>query len=217
MTVRRTRVTTATSWDRSLVVILLLVAAPAVAADPAVPPASAEIDLPELPAIREAVAGHFAAISGRDEGDLLTRQDVVPLFGSLARLGWTVADEKDILAQILPDNDPLASQLRTPAGTKFMRRVATIPQGFDRIDRLRRLPDGARQLNVLIKGPDGHKMIEYMATTTQGANLGRSLSRTSRGDEFNKATSRLYTAADVLKRLEQSYAVELARRTTKSR
>jgi len=32
--------------------------------------------------------------------------------------------------------------LRMPGGEKFMRRIATQPHGYDRLDRLMRLPRG---------------------------------------------------------------------------
>lgn len=178
---------------------------------PAPSPAGAE-EFPDLAAVRAAITGHFNSLADHQAGDLLTQRDVVPIFRALAKLGWTVADEKEIVDQVLPDNDSLAAQLRTPAGRKFMRHMATIPEGYDRLDRLRRMPDGSRQVRELIKGPDGHKMIEYLATTKEGSNLGKSLSRAPRGAKFNRPTDRLYTATDVLTRLERSYAAELARR-----
>ena len=55
-------------------------------------------------------------------------------------------------------------------------------------------------------------MIEYLATTKEGSNLGKSLSRAPRGAKFNRPSDRLYTAAEVLTRLERSYAAESARR-----
>jgi hypothetical protein len=168
--------------------------------------------LPEWKDVQAAVAGHFAGQAAYQPGDLLSQGEVTPLFPKLAALNWTVVDSREITALLLPDNDFLVTQLQTRAGRKFMRRIAHLPGGYDRIDRLRGMDRGRQRVRELIQGPDGDKLIEYLTTTPQGKNLGRSLSQGTGGKEFNKPTQKLYTEQDLLRRLQTSYQAEAARR-----
>ena len=171
-----------------------------------------EPKFPSLDEVKATTTAHLAEPSDYQPGDLLSRGDVTRLFPKLAVLGWKVADQREITELLLTDADFLVTQLRTRSGRKFMRRIALLPDGYDRLDRLRGMPGGERQIRELIKSPGGDKLIEYMTTTPQGANLGRSLSRGTGGKGFNKPTPRLYTEQDLIGRLETSYRAEVARR-----
>ena len=161
---------------------------------------------PSLAQVQTVVNRHFARVPDYRPGDIIAQSDVEPLFAQLARLGWSVADRKAILAAVLADDDFLVASLRTKSGRKFMRRIAGYPEAYDRLDRLARLPCGKHAVRRLIGGPDGYKMIEYMTTTRGGIELGKQLSNTPKGKDFNKPTGRLYTAELLLERLKKSYA-----------
>lgn len=150
------------------------------------------------------------------EGDLLTAPKVEKILAKLEQIHWKVADAKEITKLVLPDGDWLATRLLNGEGRQFMRQIAALPGGYDRIDRLRYLPEGERVVTNLFDGPDGFTMIEYMTTTHGGKNLGNYLSEDDNGADFNKHTGRIYTEQELLKRLKTSYEAEEARRRGQS-
>ena len=179
-------------------------------------PAVSQPKFPEATAVQQALADHFAGLEDYQAGDLVAANDVTPIFAKLKKLGWTVADEREITGLLVPDSDPLVRQLRTTNGRKFMRKITSLPGGYDRLDRLRKMPQGEQRLREMIQSPGGEKLVEYMTSTPEGRNLGRSLSQSPSGKDFNKPTGRLYTAADVERRLLESYAAERVRREARA-
>jgi hypothetical protein len=146
------------------------------------------------------------------EGDLLTAPKVERILSKLEQIQWKVADAREIVKLVLSDGDWMAVRLSTPLGKHFMRRIATMPGGYDRVDRLRNMPDGEYQISDFIESPGGYTMIEYMTTTQEGKNLGTLVSEGVNGADFNKPTGRIYTERELLKRLRISYDAEDARR-----
>jgi hypothetical protein len=167
--------------------------------------------LPPFDEVTQAVEKHFAQARAYRSGDILTREAVAPLFARLEKIHWKVEDRAEIEQQLLPGSDWMARQFATPSGRAFMRKMADLPHGFDRVDRLRRMPGGERQLADLVRSKDGYKMVEYMTTTRNGKNLGRLLSQAIDGSDFNNPTGRIYTELDLLKRLKKSYEVQSLR------
>ena len=163
--------------------------------------------LPKFEQVEKTVVGYFDRLKGYKSGEILSRGLVEPVFRDLERIGWKVAGRKAVLDDVLPDNNTLVKQLRTPAGKKFARQVAKVPQGYDRLYRLSLLPRGRQNVQNLIVGPDGYLMIEYMTTTPEGKNLGGMLSRDPQGKKFNKPTKLIFTVDDLVERLKQEYAV----------
>jgi hypothetical protein len=155
--------------------------------------------------LHEAVSEHFKANKDYQPGDLITRGDVTKLGDVLKKLGGVPEDWQEILDDVLPDGDELVRALRTPRGRSFMRKVASQPGGYDRLDQLRSLPQGSRRVRELIEAPGGEKLIEYLATTKGGRSLGKQLARSKGGRGFDDPTGRIYTEADLLTRLEASY------------
>lgn len=162
---------------------------------------------PPLPAfdIVERIVNDRISERKLDRGDIISQGDVKPVFSKFAAAGWKVADEQEIMGSILPDTDFLVGQLRSPQGRQLAHQLAPMPGGFDRADRLRRLIRGEKYLADMVRGPDGYKLFQYMTETTWGANLGNMLSQDPGGKGFNSRTGTLYTSADLLKRLRQSY------------
>jgi hypothetical protein len=167
---------------------------------------------PSFDRVTRTVETHLTANRNYRPGDLLTTATVEPLFRKLEKINWKVADRRDILKSMLSDGDWLARQFATQSGRDFMRHIADLPSGYDRVDRYRRMPYGQEQLADLISGPEGYKMIEYMTTTRGGKNLGTMLSQGVNGENFNRPTGRIYTELDFLKRLKKSYDAEAVRR-----
>lgn len=138
-------------------------------------------------------------------GTLLSQSRAQEALAALARLGWNVPGQKQLLDRILPDSDFLVRALSTPQGEQFARQIARLPEGYDRVDHLRKLPRGEQTLHDLIQGPDGYKMIEYMTTSAGGKNMGTMLSQDPNGAGFNRPTSRVYTVDDFLAQLHVRY------------
>jgi hypothetical protein len=151
------------------------------------------------------IVGEYFQAKKKGPRALLSQGDVRALFPLLEKAGWKVADQNQILKQLLPDNDFMVQQFRTAGGRTFSEQIARLPGGFDRCDRLRRLPRGEGYLSDMIRGPDGYKLFQYMTETEGGTNLGIMLSEVDGGANFNRNTGRIYTIDDLVKRLKTSY------------
>lgn len=160
--------------------------------------------IPEMSAIEKAVLQHFAAKRDYRPGDMLTRDMASPLIDKLRRLGLPLPDAKQILDSLPTPDSFLAKQFATPGGQRFMRQIASYPGGYDRLDRLSQMPRGEQTVRDLIRGPDGYKMVEYMTTTEGGRELGKMLANSPDGRDFNAPTGRIYTADELLNRIEKS-------------
>jgi hypothetical protein len=167
---------------------------------------------PSFDTVTRTVQKQLAANRSYRRGDLITTSAVELLFRKLEKINWKVADRRDILKLILSDSDWMARQFSSERGREFMREIADLPGGYDRVDRLRRMPYGQQQIADLVRSPDGYKLFEYMTTTQGGRNLGGMLSRGVNGSDFNSPTGRLYTEVDFLKRLKKSYDIEAVHR-----
>ena len=189
--------------------------------------AETQSEFPEWSDIESVVNGHFSEAYGskttsrrkstrreqseqHQENDLITQQDVSGLFKKIEKLGWEMnkQDRKRILDRLLSENDFLVRQLRTAHGKQFMRKISTLPGGYDRVDRIRKMPHGKQRIQEFIKGPDGDKLIEYLTTTRYGKNLGKQLSKAKNGRNFNQPTGMLYTRKDVLESLQKIYQTD---------
>ena len=169
------------------------------------PGAETRQELPSFDKVEQIVRKHFASLSNYRDGYIIARGDVKPLWAQLEAIGWKVADRAEIVSAVMGDSSFLVRNLRTAKGRKFMQKIASYPDGYDRTDRLSRLPRGQRMVYDLIDKPGGAKMIEYMTTAPGGKNLGKQLSRGPKGRNFNKPTSRIYTAEALLARLKESH------------
>jgi hypothetical protein len=182
-----------------LTAFVLGLAAPQAPAPAAAPPAA----LPTIEKIRQTAERFFAAQADYRPGDIISRGQVEALLKSLTGIGFAPPGREKLLADVPADDDFLVARLRTPKGKQFMRRVAGLPQAYDRLDRLSRLPQGQRTVEDLIKGPGGDELIRYMTSTPGGNNLGKQLANGPKGADFNKPTGKLYTADALLTRLSK--------------
>lgn len=167
---------------------------------------------PTFEKVTDTVEKHFAQNRRYRQGDLLTTSMVESVFRKLEKINWKVSDRKDIQKMVLSDSDWMARQFSSDRGHEFMRQIADLPGGYDRVDRMRRMPYGQQQIAALIQGPDGSKLFEYMTTTQGGKNMGLMLSQGVNGEDFNQSTGRIYTELDLIKRLKKSYDREAVRR-----
>lgn len=167
--------------------------------------AAAQEQLPSWTAVEKKVEQYFKSLNDHEPGDLISRDQATAVLDELAGMGWNVADRKEILEAVLAPTDPLVKKLRTKSGRKFMRESDRYPMAYDRLDHLSRLSDGQRIIDRLIAGPDGYKLIEYLATAPGGKNMGKMLSAAPHGAKFNQSTGRIYTQAQLVAKLKQSY------------
>lgn len=173
----------------------------------------ADDSLPDFDKVREVVAARLSGGRSDFPDRLLTRRDVEPVFPAIAKLGWDVPDPKAFVVRFLPDNDPLARELRNPRSAEFAKSVAKLPNVYDRLDRLRRMPYGMRRIREFAGTPGGSKLLEYMTTTKGGARLERQIARGQDGRDFDQPTNRLYTQKDLLNELQMLYDAESGRAT----
>jgi hypothetical protein len=167
---------------------------------------------PKLPSwddVQKVVDQQLNTLTNYQPGDLITRNQVDPIFDKLQRLGWTVRDRVDIVNSVPREDELMVRQLSSSAGKKFMHQTNSFPLSYDRVDRLDRIPMGPQTVDALITGPDGYKMIQYMTTSPDGHNLGRMISKDPHGADFNKPTGRIYTAEALLARIQESYEAAL--------
>jgi hypothetical protein len=162
---------------------------------------------PSFQTVKAAVEGHFKKIEHYQTGDLVTRGQAEAIFEELAQLGWKAADQKQIVEQFLADDDELVRALRVPSHVDFMRQISQAPNGYgyDRLDRLSRMEDGRIIVNRLMEEPGGWNFIDIMAETREGPGLSYAFSMGSGGKDFAKPTGRIYTEAQFIARLKQSY------------
>jgi hypothetical protein len=190
------------------VVLVLLVLAPVAGGQQAGSPAT-DKPIPSLAEVQRTVWRHFQGRRDFQPGDLITSEDVTPLLAELQRKGLPLADAGEILEAVPGKDAFLVRQFSTPAGRKFMRRISSYPNVYDRLDRLAGLPHGKETIYDLLRNPGGEKMVAYMTTTVSGTRLGKVLTSGPESKLFTVPTGRIYTAAMLLTRLEQSRAAAL--------
>ncbi len=199
-------------WVSVCLIGLLSATVPLAAAAPV--RAAAPAAFPSRGKVHRTISQYMDGLANREEMDLLSRGDILPLFAALELIGWemTKKSKAEVESRLLKDSDWLVRTLRTRKGTRFMRDFSSFPDGYDRVDRMRQNPNGKKELLGLINSPGGAKLIEYLTTTKQGRRTGADLSSPHGGGKFNTPTHRLYTKADVSELIKQLYAAEAAQR-----
>jgi hypothetical protein len=165
--------------------------------------------LPQWAVVERTVAEHLATMEDYRDGDLLSQSQVVPIFDALAASGWKVADEAKILASVLPDDDYLVEQLRSPNGEKFMRKIAGYPQAYDEIDQLSRLPGGDLMVKDFLRFAHSDRTFVNKRGPSPAMYARLVPDQKRRGvptqADLEKPTGRIYTAGQLVARLAVSY------------
>ncbi len=160
---------------------------------------------PDFPLVEEAVRHHLEGLDTYQPKGLISRGDVKPIFKELETMGWKVADRKEILDRLLPDNNYIVKLLRTKRGKWFASKICVYPNAYDRFDRMARMPYGQNACIRLVHHPRGYIMLRYMTQASGGEILGTYLENTATGRDFNKPTGRIYTIAALITTLKKSY------------
>ncbi len=161
------------------------------------------------------MAAHFGSQPQHRPGDLIAQSDVAEILKKLADAGWQPADHKKILADTLPDAQGLVSLLRTSQGRKYMEKVKGFELMYDRMDRLSQVSGGQRTLDAIVRLPDGEKYSKPKKDLPYGVpDFLYLLPKNSSGrvrtvKDYDKPTGRIYTEADLLRRLTRSWQGEV--------
>lgn len=199
----------ATCWLASGALAAAPASRAAAAAGEASAPRATGPEKPEFREIKQAVADYFARQNDHQPGDIICQSQVRALLADLQRLGWKPADAEEILAKVPGDAEPLVRVLKTRDGKKLIRKTADYSLVYDRLDRTSQLPGGPALLQSLPKLPDGAKYLQTRPTPGF-KNLAQLLpkqanGKSPRGVDFDKPTGRIYTVAQLMSALEQSY------------
>ena len=179
------------------------------------PKTKTQLKLPTLKEVMNITQVYFTGLKHYQTGDMITRNQMKPLFSQLQKAGWTVKSEKRILSRLHSETDFLAAQLKTGKGIKFMRKISQLPGGYDRLDHILVMPYGKRRIKEFINSPGGNLMIEYMTTTKGGKNLGNYLSKAKTGKGFNSPTNRIYTEKQLIPEIKLAYETETGQKKKK--
>jgi hypothetical protein len=159
--------------------------------------------IPTFATVKKVAEATLARDPDYRPGDLLSQRQAGEVLRNVKTAGWDVPKSRELLSRVPSDGEFIVETLRSDEGVSFMRRVAAMPDGYDRIDRLSRIPNGQATVERLINTPGGHELIEYMTTTKGGEALGNSIGHAAGSDEFNRPTGRIYTAKQFLAELER--------------
>ncbi|MEX0611172.1 MAG: hypothetical protein WD738_24160 [Pirellulales bacterium] len=154
--------------------------------------------VPEFVIIAHAVESYFASVPDYQAGDLISRAHIQGALACVDAAGWSVPNADEMVQLGLADSSTLVRQLSTPAGRKFMRKIAGQPGAYERLDRLTSIARGQAIVSDLIRRKGGDEFVKYLATTKGGQNLGKQLAATRRGVDLNKPTGRIYTKDDLI-------------------
>ena len=163
---------------------------------------------PAFQEVEAAVRQHFASAASRKPGDLVKRSDAEQVFKVLAGLGWQPKEQPQIVDRFLADGSFLVRKLGTKRGTAFMRHVAKLPNGYDRLDRLSAISGGRKIISDLVKQKGGYELIQYLTTSQGGRNMGTQLERVPGGRNFNKPTGKIYTVDGFIQALRLAYEAD---------
>jgi hypothetical protein len=160
---------------------------------------------PDIGAMTRAVDSYFAAQPNYESGDLITRSQIADVLAALDDAGVRVPNAEKITQRGLDDSSFVVRELSTPAGRKFMRKLAQNPGTFAHLDRLSTIPRGEALIRDLVRDKGGDKLIEYLATTKGGHKMGRMMTAVPDGGDLNKPTGRIYTVADLVAALKTAW------------
>jgi hypothetical protein len=168
----------------------------------AVPLYGQQANKPDFTKVEKLVAAELSSFS---KTDVISREDVASLLEKLPAAGLKLKNPSDLLRRLLPASDFLYIELNSDNGRKFAQDIASLSNGYDRVDRLCRIPRGQQTVHDLVQGPGGAKMIEYMTSSSGGKELGNQLANCPGGGNFNTPTNRIYTVPQLLTYLKAQF------------
>ena len=159
--------------------------------------------LPTMPEVKAIVRKHLQSNSDYVPGDLISRKDVEPIFDELVELGVPLSEgQEELYDDFVPDSSPLVRSLRTTDGRKFMQKIKSLPEVYDRLERLSWNPKGRELIEQLIDDPQGPAILHVMLEPAGKTAIAKYLNDDPSGKNFSLPTGHIHTASDLLKRLE---------------
>lgn len=171
---------------------------------------------PNLATVEKVVTKYFAHKPNYQPGDLISRADAEAIFARLLELGYEPADRERLYDPFLPHNSFLVSELSTPDGMRFMRKVSKYPNVYDRLERLSWIPAGRELIRELIQSPEGPEVVRSLTTAEGAKAVEKILAGDDRAANFGLPTGHIHTAEQLLEELRGSHA-SAATPVTKSR
>ncbi len=166
---------------------------------------AAETNLPTWPTVRDTVTKYFAAKPGHRPFDLISQNDVEPVFDELRRIGLPPRDVEAAADGFLPSNSILVVTLSSEPGRAFMRKVSKFPEAYDRLERLTWLEGGQNILRELIANPNGPKQVERWTTTAGAKEMAAKVAKDPRGMNFSLPTGHMHTAEQLIEELKRNH------------
>jgi hypothetical protein len=157
--------------------------------------------------IESVVDQYFRELPGHQPFFIITQTDVEPLWAQLAKAGWNVRGEDEIMKRLPRQSEFLVRQLRTASGRKFMHNIVPkYPLIYDRFDILSNTPGGGQTaVSGIVTAVDAELTVRYMFSTAGERSWSSMLPERGR---FNKPTGRIYTAESLKTVLQQLYLDE---------
>lgn len=137
----------------------------------------ADAPFPSFATVKAVVQREFAHKPDYQPGDLISSADVETIFDELNRLGWPPDDVESVADSFLPEGSLLVQELRTEAGRRFMRQVASLPGVYDRLERISWIANGRQWIEQLMENPGGVESMKIL-TRAEGVARFQSLSPT---------------------------------------
>ncbi|MGC3968225.1 MAG: hypothetical protein QM775_12895 [Pirellulales bacterium] len=158
--------------------------------------------------VEELVSRHLRANVLYAPGDLISQDDVEPIFNELIESGYRSPDTESLYDSFLPDRDPFIKLMRTPEGRMFMRSIAKLPGSFDRLERLSWSETGRKLLDEMIHSNQGKRAFEHILSDEGSKVVENMLAKDPRGQNFRLPTGKVHTANELIDHLCEMYAVE---------
>jgi hypothetical protein len=137
-------------------------------------------------------------------GALISRDDVSPVFEKLLRLGVIDAeDQEDLYGSVLSDSSPLVRRLKTPVGRAFMKKIASDPTAYDRLERISWTIDGRKLLDRFLNSKDGVEQFQRLKTPADLARVSKQLAADPHTADFAQPTGHILTADQLIQKLQE--------------
>ena len=163
--------------------------------------------------MQQVVESYFHAAKHRT-ADIISKSQVEQVFAALKESGWDCSEKDEILNATLDDQHVLVSTLRSTAGMRFMGKISSRELMYDRLNRVSQVSGGQQLIRDLVKLPDGEKyakprsgggvpdLLDLLPKNSSG--------KTRRIANYHKPTGHIYTVANLVSRLAESYKKDAA-------
>ena len=188
----------------SLTLVMLLFAGTAMGQDTPAKTSKNLIDVPKT------VMEHFRSLDFYSTGDMITDQQVAPLFNKFEKLGWKIDDQEQILQKFVSTGSFLDQVMNSSRGKVFFRNISGFDRGMDQVERISVMKNGRSSIRQLVFAmPRGSDYIRAVATSKHGKILARLVRQSPNGQFFNQPTGKIYTEEELVHYFYSLYQIYL--------